>query len=281
MDSENFKIVIAGFDNNPFKIATTIMLAKVLNNKFSGRIQIADCNTGDLQLKKHLQTNVTEEFPVEAKFPKMDLEKCNFCGDCAETCENEAIVIDKLMNQIEAVEDLCANCYKCIENCSASAISKGDTINAGKIVVSSGEEAIQLLEAENSENAIYTKLLIDTLKKKIKTNCIVLFDTVISDIAFDDIISDIDFLMIFADSYASLNFYSDILEFIDKKTGLVTYENNPDINQIKEFAERNNFEFVFEIPFNPKSEEMATKDILEDFAENMSSFYELQEKFYN
>ncbi|MFA6924490.1 MAG: 4Fe-4S binding protein [Bacteroidales bacterium] len=280
MNTNNFKIAIVGFENNPFKTAITITLAKALKNKYFQKIQIADCNIDDLQLKNNLNTNVVEELPVEVKFPEIDLSKCNLCGDCVGICENEAILLDKLMSEIQVLEDLCMSCNKCIECCGVSAISEKKAVQAGKIICSTTEEGMELFEAKSNENAIYPKQLINALKNKMKNNEPILFDTVISDITFEDIISNIDFILLFTDSRASLDFFSDLLEYIEKRKGLLTYKNNPDIKQIQEFAQKNNFEFVFEIPFNPGSEEIKTKDILEDFNKNMNSFEELSEKFF-
>jgi anaerobic sulfite reductase subunit C len=65
--------------------------------------------------------------------PKLDLEKCDGCGKCAELCLMKAITINEY-NKAEINRLKCKKCGRCIKNCPVSAISaeeKGFTILLG------------------------------------------------------------------------------------------------------------------------------------------------------
>jgi len=54
---------------------------------------------------------------------KIDKDKCNGCGPCAETCPVEAIKIENDLAVVD--EDTCIDCGQCIDACPNAAISEG------------------------------------------------------------------------------------------------------------------------------------------------------------
>lgn len=53
--------------------------------------------------------------------PKVDLEKCNGCGSCADVCPSECFVIEKEKSKVVNPDD-CVDCESCVENCPEGAI---------------------------------------------------------------------------------------------------------------------------------------------------------------
>mgnify|MGYP005840191607 CR=1 FL=1 len=52
---------------------------------------------------------------------KVDKDKCNGCGPCAENCPVEAIKIEDNLAVVN--EDECTECGVCVDNCPNDAIS--------------------------------------------------------------------------------------------------------------------------------------------------------------
>jgi len=127
------RIAITDFDNNPLKTAVSFVFSKALKNKIQSRVQLVDCSFADLQLNKIIPSEITkEETPLEINFPEINIEKCNFCGDCVNDCQNEAIAFDPQMNEISIIEDLCTACNDCIPSCKQKVICEGNSKSIGK-----------------------------------------------------------------------------------------------------------------------------------------------------
>ncbi len=54
---------------------------------------------------------------------KVDLEKCNGCGSCEDSCPVEAIKVENDKAKVD--EDECTECEACIEECPENALSMG------------------------------------------------------------------------------------------------------------------------------------------------------------
>lgn len=54
---------------------------------------------------------------------KIDLQKCNGCGTCAEVCPVEAIAVE---SKAKVDKDTCVDCGTCVDECPEGAISLDD-----------------------------------------------------------------------------------------------------------------------------------------------------------
>ncbi len=59
---------------------------------------------------------------VFVDYPRINEEKCNFCGRCARVCNFNAIVIMKKQKKTMIWDDLCHSCGACLELCPEKAI---------------------------------------------------------------------------------------------------------------------------------------------------------------
>ena len=54
---------------------------------------------------------------------KIDLEKCDGCSDCLESCPSECMKVEN--EKCIVIEDECVDCDVCIEECPNEAITSG------------------------------------------------------------------------------------------------------------------------------------------------------------
>ncbi len=73
----------------------------------------------------------TSEETVYRKVPKIDEDKCNFCGVCRDVCEYHAIVV--LKDKVFTFPELCHSCGACSYFCPNDAIEEIDK-PIGKII---------------------------------------------------------------------------------------------------------------------------------------------------
>jgi ferredoxin len=52
---------------------------------------------------------------------KADLEKCNGCSTCVESCPSEALCVEE--EKIKVDEDNCIDCGVCVDECPTEALT--------------------------------------------------------------------------------------------------------------------------------------------------------------
>ena len=97
-------------------VATSLALS--LNN--NGVLQLLDCDVEEPNDHVFLKPEITGSKPVSVMVPGIDLEKCNYCGKCAEVCAYNAIAV--LKNRVLTLPPLCHGCGACSYLCPEDAI---------------------------------------------------------------------------------------------------------------------------------------------------------------
>jgi MinD superfamily P-loop ATPase len=79
-----------------------------------------DCDVEEPNAALFLQPTIKERRDVGLMVPEVDLEKCTYCGRCAEVCQYHAIAVvgEKVLTFLE----LCHGCGSCTLNCPPGAI---------------------------------------------------------------------------------------------------------------------------------------------------------------
>jgi MinD superfamily P-loop ATPase len=79
-----------------------------------------DCDVEEPNAALFLRPTIKERRDVGLMVPEVDLEKCTYCGRCAEVCQYHAIAVvgEKVLTFLE----LCHGCGSCTLNCPPGAI---------------------------------------------------------------------------------------------------------------------------------------------------------------
>jgi len=124
------KIVIASGKGGTGKttIATNLALS-VPNSVY------LDCDVEEPNGHLFLSPEIESTEQVHRLIPKIDIQKCTYCGECALLCEYNAIMA--LTNHIMVFKEMCHSCGVCTYFCPEDAIREIeypiDTLQRGKI----------------------------------------------------------------------------------------------------------------------------------------------------
>jgi MinD superfamily P-loop ATPase len=110
-------ISVASGKGGTGKTIVALNLALSLKN-----VQLMDCDVEEPNLHLFLPLSGKKTFPVTLPVPKVDEEKCTYCGKCAEICRFNALAVIK--NQILVFPELCHGCGGCTLLCPWGAIQE-------------------------------------------------------------------------------------------------------------------------------------------------------------
>ena len=79
-----------------------------------------DCDVEEPNGRIFLKPEITEQIDVTVPVPRVDLDKCTFCGMCSAACEYHAIAV--LGKAVEVFDSLCHSCGGCMDVCPEDAI---------------------------------------------------------------------------------------------------------------------------------------------------------------
>ena len=84
--------------------------------------QLIDCDVEEPNSHLFLNPKIEKSEEVCVPRPKVDLDKCTYCGDCAKICRFSAIVVVK--KHVLVFPELCHGCGGCRKVCPEEAISE-------------------------------------------------------------------------------------------------------------------------------------------------------------
>ena len=115
-------ISVASGKGGTGKTTIAVNLALSLAVDRGKNVQFLDCDVEEPNAHIFFKPIITSSELVEIPVPKIDDEKCNYCGKCAEVCVFNAIAVTK--NKVLVFPELCHGCGACTLFCPEKAISE-------------------------------------------------------------------------------------------------------------------------------------------------------------
>jgi len=115
-------ISVASGKGGTGKTTVAVNLALFLSQEKSKDIQFLDCDVEEPNDHVFLKPEITGSRAVSILVPRVDEEKCTYCGKCAEVCAYHAIVV--LGSHVLTFPQLCHGCGACSYLCPEEAISE-------------------------------------------------------------------------------------------------------------------------------------------------------------
>ena len=109
------KIAIASGKGGTGKTSVAVNIALSL-----GKAQVLDCDVEEPNVHILLRPTVEEVLPVELLVPKIQEEKCDYCGECAKLCQFNALFVAGETAMV--FPELCHSCGGCSIVCPRDAI---------------------------------------------------------------------------------------------------------------------------------------------------------------
>ena len=101
---------------------TLVATSLALSLKERGKVQLLDCDVEEPNAHVLLRPAITHQEAVSIPVPKVNNEKCTYCGKCAEVCVYNAIAVFK--EKVLIFPELCHGCGACSYLCPEEAISE-------------------------------------------------------------------------------------------------------------------------------------------------------------
>lgn len=115
-------IAIASGKGGTGKTTVATNLALVLAHEM--KIQFLDCDVEEPNAHLFLKPELKRSEPVSIPVPQVVQERCSYCGQCAEVCAFNAIMVGK--EAVLVFEQLCHGCGGCAYFCPEKAIREID-----------------------------------------------------------------------------------------------------------------------------------------------------------
>lgn len=148
------------------------LLATSLALSLEKQVQILDCDVEEPNDHVFLKPTFTLRESVYVPVPKIDEEKCTFCGKCSQVCSYNAIAVVK--EKVLVFPELCHGCGACSQLCPERAISEeGREIG----VVETGHSgSIQVVQGKLNIGEAMAPPVIRKAKEHIDPECTVIID---------------------------------------------------------------------------------------------------------
>lgn len=160
------KIAVASGKGGTGKTTVAVNLALSL-----GDVQLLDCDVEEPDCQHFLDLSLEDEEVVKSFLPVIDAEKCDLCGECAEMCHWNAIVVTPQKAMV--FPELCHGCGLCALACPQGAISE-----EGKVIgkVQRGRGEVEFYHGILTTGELLSSLVIRAVKRKAKEDGTTIID---------------------------------------------------------------------------------------------------------
>lgn len=162
------KIAIASGKGGTGKTTIATNLALSLDN-----VQLLDCDVEEPDSHLFLDLNLEKIEDVYIYTPKIDLEKCDFCGRCSKFCQYHALAVMK--NNVLFFPDLCHGCGGCTLLCPKDAITEEKLVIG--IIEAGKKDDLEFYQGLLNIGEAMATPVIGVLKTKMENEKIVILDS--------------------------------------------------------------------------------------------------------
>ena len=103
-------------------LAVNLAVAAALRNPPTTTVRLLDCDVEEPNAHLFLKPEFTEIREMRRRVPRVDEQRCEHCGRCADVCEFHAIAA--MPNETLVFPELCHSCGACVRFCPHDAIEE-------------------------------------------------------------------------------------------------------------------------------------------------------------
>lgn len=217
---------------------------------------LVDCDTETPNTLAFLPKTPAGEKTVMEYRPKIDAEKCLFCGRCADYCEYNAIIVVPESRYIRLLSDLCHGCSACSVACTSGAITDSET-TVGQVCSFNYEKELCLMEGRMRPGHASSVPLIKAVTNVAFAQT---FDYTFYDsppgtsCPFIQTVVKADYVILVTEptpfGLSDLRQAIETLQTMDKPFGIIINRAGLGDRGVYDYIASNDFELLTEIPFN-------------------------------
>ncbi len=259
-------------------------IAVNLAESIGKNVQLLDCDVEEPNSHIFLRPEFKSEEAIYVPVPKVDMEKCNLCGECEEICQFKAIV--KIVDMVMTFPELCHSCGGCMAACQEGAIT--ETKREIGIIKTGKHKDIVFIHGELRIGEAMAPPLIRQVRSYIDPGMINIIDappgTSCPVIAA---MQNTDFVLLVTEptpfGLNDLNLAVQAVKILGVPCGIVINRSDIGDEKVTAFAEKENVPVLMEIPFDRKIAEIYSRGdlLVDEIPEWKEKFLELYDKIAN
>jgi MinD superfamily P-loop ATPase len=165
------KISIASGKGGTGKTTIAINMAVALA-RHGRQVTYADCDVEEPNGRLFLRPEIAKNDEVHSLIPRVDLDKCTYCGMCSDICQYNAIAV--LPDNVVVFPSLCHSCGGCFHICPEKAITEIPR-PMGKISIGRGY-GVDFLEGSLNVGEALAPPVIREVKNRIPNSELIIID---------------------------------------------------------------------------------------------------------
>lgn len=257
------------------------------NLAFISKMLLIDTDIEEPNSHIFLKGNVENIKSVYTRFPEVNMEKCNLCGECGEFCKFNAIIPAK--KRVIVFGEACHDCGGCEIVCKNGAISwekrEIGKIFTGKTYFNSTNKYGKLNIGEMSGVKIIKEIYKNTVEKDFLIDCPP--GTACTTVSAVEVA---DFAIIVVEpspfGLSDMKLVVQLLRDMKIPFGVVINKFDEDENIVKKYCDNEKIEIIGTIPFDRKIAEAYSKgeiiaDALSEYRENFETILKRVKSYGN
>jgi MinD superfamily P-loop ATPase len=250
-------VSIASGKGGTGKTTVAVNMALSLEN-----VQLLDCDVEEPNVHVLLQPKIHITKPVYISVPKINEELCDYCGECADFCEYNALFVGN--QKVLVFPELCHSCGGCLMVCPKNAI--GEEKREIGLVKIGDANGVDIAYGELKISEPMAVPVIKAVKKQIKSNKTVLIDAppgtscpVIASVYK----SDYCILVTEPTPFGlyDLRMTVEVLREIEVPFGVIVNRAGIGDRKVYEYCEKEKIPILLEIPFDKRIAELYSQGV--------------------
>jgi len=260
---------------------TLVATSLALSLKDREQVQLLDCDVEEPDAHIFLKPVITSSESVYILVPKVDEDKCTYCGKCAQVCVYHAIVV--LGEHVLTFPQLCHGCGACSYLCPENAISEEG--REGGIVEWGHSDGIKFAHGKLNVGEAMAPPVIRKVKEQASHNGVVIVDAPPgTSCPVVESIKDSDFCLLVTEptpfGLNDLVLAVETVRELDIPCGVVLNRAGVGDKKVEEYCQKENIPILLTIPLNTEIARLYSKGIpfVEGIPQWNGSFLKLFDK---
>ncbi len=248
-DNPKMKISVASGKGGTGKTFVSTSLALSIDKELT----FLDLDVEEPNAHIFIKPMFDEENDVGIPVPRVDYDKCDFCGVCQEVCAYNAIFAFPNTKKVVVFDELCKGCGACVVLCPQKALYEVPR-PVGKMRHGRNGK-IEFFDGKLNIGEINTTYMITHIQKQVKNASLIIVDSPPgTSCPMIQAVKDSDFVILVTEptpfGLFDLNLAYEVVKKMEIPSGIIINRYGIGDDRVEKFAEENNIPILLKIPFS-------------------------------